>query len=213
MASENLPASELWAKTVDQVKHRVNNRSLWETLEKTVGITIEDGIFIVGLEARVYNEAGNLTTAEHKNAIEVAASQIAGQPLRIRVIEGETPADWVATKKRDERVAAMRETTYERRDKESAESQSWDALYDYAARSYSSLQMRQLPQSKARYLTDMLYVLSDAMNQLYPEQPDEHTQRLLARVIDKVAGSAEVPATLVALELERLRAWQKQSAG
>jgi hypothetical protein len=36
---------------------------------------------------------------------------------------------------------------------------------------------------------------------------------MLARVIEKVASNAEVPGSLVALELERLRAWQRQNAG
>jgi hypothetical protein len=51
------------------------------------------------------------------------------------------------------------------------------------------------------------------MNQLYPDQPDEATERLLARVLEKVGANADVPASLVALELERLRSWQRQSAG
>jgi hypothetical protein len=58
----------------------------------------------------------------------------------------------------------------------------------------------------------MLYALSDNMDRLMPEEPDEASERMLARVIDRVAGNAEVPATMVAMELERLRAWQKQNA-
>jgi hypothetical protein len=212
MPSENLSAPEIWAKTVDQVKHRVNNRSLWEALEKAVGITIEDGILIVGMRAGFFSEAGHMTTSEHKNAIERAASELAGQPLRMRIIEGEAFDDWLFTKKRDERVAASREATYERRDREESATQSWDGLYEHAARAYSATQFRQLPQSKARYLTDMLYVLSDALAQLGNDELDEQNQRLMARVIDRVAGNAEVPSTMVAMELERLRAWQKQSA-
>lgn len=210
MPAESLSAPDLWAKTVDMVKDRVNNRSLWETMEKTVGITIEDNTLIIGLDARLFNLAGHLNVSEHRNAIEQSVSQLAGRPMKVRVIEGTTLDDWVYTKKRDERVAAMRSATYEKRDRQEAEAQSWDSVYDYVSRAYSATPLRQLPQAKARYLTDMLYVISDAMERLYPEEPDENTERLLARVIDRVAHSAEVPPTLVALELERLRAWRKQ---
>jgi hypothetical protein len=212
-AAPNLSPAELWKKVEDRVKDRVNHRSLWEVMEKAVGIAIEGDTFIVGLNARNFNEAGHMNVSEHKNAIEQAASTFAGRPLKLRIIEGDTLADWVSTKQRDERVAAMRTATYERRDRDQAASQNWDTLYDYVSRAYSALPMRSLPQSKARYLTDMLYVIGDAMVQLYPENPDESADRMLARVIEKVASNAEVPGTLVALELERLRAWQRQNAG
>lgn len=206
MPAENLSAPELWAKTVPLVKDRVNHRSLWETLEKTVGITLEGDTLIIGLNPRFFNQAGHLTTSEHRNAIEAVISQLAGRPLRIRLIEGETLSDWKAVQDRDARVAAMREATYERRDRQEAEAQSWEGVYDYVARTYSSTPLRQLPQGKAHYLMDSLIYLRDAMEQIYPAHPDENTERLLARVIERIAQSADLPSTLVALELERLRA-------
>jgi len=213
MTAPEISPSELWKKTEGRVKDRINNRSLWEVLEKAVGLTIEDDVFIVGLNAHVFNEAGHINVSEHKNAVEQAASALAGRPLKVRVIEGDTMADWITTKQRDERVAKMKAVTYERRDHQEAVAQNWDTLYDYVSRAYSNLPMRSMPQSKSRYLTDMLYVLSDALAQLYSDNPDESTERMFARVVEKVASNAEVPSTLVALELDRLRAWQKQNAG
>jgi hypothetical protein len=213
MPAENLSAPQLWARIVQIVKDRVNNRSLWETMEQTVGIAVEEDTLIIGLNSSIFNKAGHLNVSEHRNAIEHAVAEAAGRPLKVRIIEGDTLADWAATKKRDARVAAMREATYERRDRQEAEAQNWDTLYEYAARAYSNTSLRQLPQAKARYLTDMLYALADAMDRLCPEEPDENTQRLAARVMERVAGNAGVPATLVALELERLRTWRKQNAG
>ncbi len=211
MSSGAVFLPDLWAKTVDLAKDRVNNRSFWEALEQAVPITVEDDTLVVGLNARQFNLAGHLTSADHKNAVEKVASQVAGRRLSLRVIEGDTLDDWNTTKKREARVATLRDATYERRDKEDAASQSWEALNDYIARAYSSMQLRSLPQVKARYLTDMLYVIADAMDQLYPEQPDETTERHLARTLEKVANATEVPATQIALEVERLRAWRRQS--
>jgi hypothetical protein len=205
MSAENLSAPEIWAKTVEQVKLRVNHRSLWETLEKTSGIAIEDGILIVGMNARNLNESGHMQTSEHRNAIETTASQLAGQPLRIRIIEGETPAEWEALKLRDAKVEAMRSASYQRKDKESGAAESWDAIYDQVAKAWSSLHGRQLPQVRSRYITQMVSSVAQAMDKMEPSETDEHSQRLIARVIDRIAGNVEVPSAMIALEIDRAR--------
>jgi hypothetical protein len=205
MSAENLSAKEIWAQTVEQVKLRVSHRSLWESLEKAVGIAIEDGTLIVGMNPRHLNEAGHMQTSEHQNAIETAASRLAGQPLKLRVIEGETAADWEAAKVRDAKVAAMRATTYDRRDRQSESAQTWDAVYDRVAKTWSSLHGRQLPQIRSRYLAEMAEAIAEAMERLQPQDSDEHTQRLIARVIDRVAGNIEAPSSLVAYEIDRIR--------
>ena len=213
MPTENTSVLEIWAKTVDQIKLKINNISFWEALEHTVPIALEGDVLVIGLPPTAGSDAGHFARAEHRNAIDTAISQFAGRKISFRLIDGHTPADWEATKVRDQRAAALREDTYEKRDVESAQTQNWDVLYEYAARAYSSVQFRQLPQGKARYLTDMLYVMSDAVTQLSLDPTDELANRQLARTIDRVAHNADVPPTLVALELERLRAWQKQSEG
>lgn len=211
MTASNPSPAQIWERAVDLVKDRVNRRSLWVALEKAVGIAVADDTFIIGLNPRFLSEAGHLRTAEHQIAIERAVREVAGQPLKVRLIEGDSLADWRAAQEADRRIAAMRESTYERRDRQEAEAQSWDALYEYVGRAYSSVPLRTLPQSRARYLTSMLYVLADALDTLYPETPDEATERQLARVIERVASNCEASATIVALELERLRAWRAQN--
>jgi hypothetical protein len=206
MSAENLSAPQLWAKTVEQVKLRVNHRSLWETLEKTVGIAFDDGTLIVGMNARNFNEAGHMQTSEHRNAIESTASALAGKPLRIRVIEGETPAEWAATQQRDARVAAMRSATYQKKDKESTSSQSWDSVYDLVSKTWSGLHGRQLPQIRSRYIKEMVSAVATAMDELQPSDSDEHAQRLIARVIDRIAGNVESPSAMIAYEIDRMRA-------
>jgi hypothetical protein len=212
MTDSTLNPSDLWIQTVNLVKDRVNHRSLWEAMEQAVGIAIEQDTFIVGLNPRFFNQAGHLNVSAHKNAIENAVKDLTGRPLKVRIIEGDTIDDWNYTKQRDARIAAMREATYQRKDREEAEAQSWDTLIEYVAREYSNTPLRQLPQSRARFLTRMLYVVSDAMDTLYSENPDEAVERHLARVIDRIANVTDTPATIVALELDRLRAWRQQSA-
>jgi hypothetical protein len=210
MSDTALSVDQIWVKTVDTVKDRVSSMSLWETLEKSHAITIEDGVLIVGLNSRDFNHAGHLNISENRNAIEKAASFHAGRPLTMRVIEGENHDDWVFTKKRDERVAALKVENYARQDKQSDEAQSWDALLDKIAKSFSATQNRSLPQTKARFLTEMLYLITDAMETLYPDDRDESTERHLARILEKVAGCTSIPAPMVSLEIDRLRAWKKR---
>jgi hypothetical protein len=211
MPPENLPAAQLWTRTANAVKLRVNHRSFWEAVEKAVGVTVDGETFVAGLDAYDMNHASHMQTTEHKRAIEEVLREIAGTPLKFRLIEGTSIEDWEITKQSDMRVAAMRETTYKREDRDRVENSSWEALLEYVNRTYQSTPRRQLPQVRARYLTDMLYVLCDAMDTLYPDDPDENTERLLGRVIERVANVVEVPPTMVALELDRLRCWQKQN--
>ena len=206
MSSENLSPGRIWGKTVEIVKDRVNNRALWEALEVSYGITIEDGVFIAGLPAHSFNQSGHINKSEHKNTIEKALTFVAGAPLSLRLIEGVTLADWQAAKERDAAIAKAKSASYDRRDREEATSQSWDTLADQIQRAYSATPLRQLPQVKARFAMEMLIRLNEAMTALYPENPDEITERQLAKVIDKIAGCADVPSAVIAFELARLRA-------
>ena len=211
MSTDTTQLYQIWGSAVDQIKHKINNISFWEALEHAIPVALEGDLLVIGLPPEAGADAGHFGRPEHRNAIETALSGIIGRKISFRLIDGYTLADWESTKKRDERVAALRDTTYEKRDVEAAQTQNWDVLYEYAARAYSTVQYRQLPQGKARYLTDMLYVMSDAVSQLALDVNDELGQRQLARTIDRVANNADIAPTLVALELERLRAWQKQS--
>ena len=60
----------------------------------------------------------------------------------------------------------------------------------------------------ARYANDALYLLVEAMDTVYPADPDEHAERQLARALDRIGASADIPASVIAFELERLRAWR-----
>lgn len=198
----------LWPRAVNLVKDKTTSRSFWQALEKTVALAVLDDTLIVGLNARYANEAGAINTSLHKTAILRALSEVNGRQLGFRLIEGDTEADWVMTQDRDARVAAMRAATYSRKDQAAADAQGWDGIYEQVARAWSAATLRALPQTKARYLSDMLYVLIDAIDQYSPEASDEATECHIARVIDRIATNSEVPATLVALEVERLRAWR-----
>ena len=203
-----------WLRTVELVKLKITNISFYEALEHSIPLAVDGETLVIGMQSQYGSEAGHFARVEYKAAVENAFEEVTGLTCKLRVVEGETVQDWEIIKQRDAKVAVARETTYVKRDIEAADSQNWDSLYEYAAKAFSATHSRQLPQNKSRYLTDMLYVLSDAMIQLNPDPEDDHTQRMIAKVIDRVAHNADVSGTIVALELERLLAWQRQqSAG
>ncbi len=199
----------LWANCVERLKDRINNRSFWEALERCHAITVESDFLILGLDAADFNFATHLQQVSNMHAITEVVQELFNQPLQIRLIEGTTLQDWEATKQRDTRVAAMKQSTATRQIRQDAALEGWDGLYEYIARLYMQTPLRGLPQGKARYANDALYTLAEAMDSLYPENPDEVVERSLARVLERISNASDIPATVLAFELERLRAWRK----
>lgn len=210
MNSASLPA--LWNQCVDLVKDRINSRSLWEALEMTRPVTIENETLIVGLDPTNYGRASTIQQGAFHNAIARAIEEVFRQPLEMKLIEGTALADWEYAKQRDARVAAMRQTTIEKRVSDDRQSDSWDGLYEQIARLYQQTPYRALPQGKARYANEALYHLVEAMDELYPSEPTEASERSLARVLDRIANASEIPAAVLAFELERLRAWRRSAS-
>ncbi len=205
MPDTALTPSELWQQTADKVKDRITHMTLWRTMEQSVGLVVEDDTLIVGVPSRIINQASYLQSPEHRNTIEKVLSRTAGRSMRLRVIEGDCIGDWENLKKREERVKAMRDAAYERCDRQSEQAQSWDEVVEGAARAWSACTLRALPQTKARYVRLMANYINEAISRLCPDGPDEAEERLIAKAIDRVATNADVSATVVALELERLQ--------
>lgn len=205
MAQVDLKA--LWDKVVDRVKLKVIHPTLWRTLEIAVPVTIENGELIIGFAPGDFHLSGHMTSSEHRNAIETALRELGGVQLTIRVIEGTTMQDWAAVKAKDERLKALKDEAYKKRQAESAVSKSWEGLLEQVGRMYANMPLRTLPQFRARYIERALAVISETMDVLMPEEGpvDELAERSLARIIDRVGTLAEVPSALIALELKRFR--------
>lgn len=209
MSAASLPV--LWANCVEVLKDRVNNRSFWEALEATRPITVEGNTLIIGLDTPNFNRASHLQQISNMTAIQAVVRERFNHPLQVRLIEGTTLADWETTKERDARVAAMHQATTARRTVETEQTDNWEALYEYIGRLYAQTPNRSLPQTKARYANEALYTLVEAMDTLYPDDPDEATERNLARVLERIGVASDIPAPVLAFELERLRAWRKSA--
>lgn len=200
-------ARDIWARGVDRMKDKIVLPSMWEALDHAVPITIENGEFVVGLPSQRFSLSGHLRNPGYRRTIEVILSELAGEELQLRIIEGTTLADWERTKHREAIAAASREQEYVQRRKQEEVEQSWDVLYERVVRAYSEQPYRQLPQGKAQYLQKSLQMVLETMRELYPQngEADDLTERNLARVIDRIANNIGAPPALVAYELFRLR--------
>jgi hypothetical protein len=211
MNAASLPV--LWANCVDRLKDRINNRSFWEALEATHAIAIEDDSLIIGIDGENFNRSTHILQVSTLNTVHRAIEEVFNRPLQLKLIEGVSFADWEAYKVREARVAASKQAAPETfSTAPTAASNTWDAVYEQLSRLFSQASHRSLPQGKARYANEALYLLVEAMDTIYPDDPDEHSERNLARAIDRIAASADIPPSVIAFELERLRAWRKASA-
>ena len=198
----------LWANCVERLKDRSTSQPFWEALENCKPITLEDGVLILGLSVSKSNLMGYLQQSANQHIMREVTQELFNQNLVVRVIEGDTADDWSLVKARELRVAAIRSDDGKSRMVSDRQAEGWDGLYEQIARLYAQSPMRAMPQGKARYANEALYVVSEAMDNLYGAQPDEIAERGLARVLERIANASDIPASVLAFELERLRAWR-----
>lgn len=211
MANPSL--ASYWATCVDTIKDRVNNRSLWSALEQTVAITLEEGLLVLGLAPENSGSASVIQHSATMHAVNNIVNEVFGQRLQLKIIEGSTLADWELYKEQDAQLQEIRKAALApKTTTPSASSGSWEAVYEQMARLFAQTPYRALPQGKARYANEALYILMDAMETLYPTPPDDSAERSLARVLERIANTSEIPSSVLAFELERLRAWRTSSA-
>jgi hypothetical protein len=209
MNAASLPV--LWANCVERLKDRVNNRSFWEALEATHAITIENDTLIIGMDAENLTGATHIQQTSTLNTVHRTIEEIFGKRLQLRIIEGTTLADWEAAKERDAKILAMKQAPVETQPVASAPSDSWEAVYEQLGRLYAQAQHRSLPQGKARYANEALYLLVEAMDSIYKDTGDDASERSLGRALDRISANTEIPASVLAFDMERLRAWRMAS--
>lgn len=197
----------IWFRVVDEVKNRVIHPTLWKALEAGVPVTVDEGEFVVGFPMGTFHLSSHLNSLDHKNIIEATIAKHTGERLSLRIIDGSTLEDWQAVKVKEAHARALREAAARRRSDEKGSVRVWETVLEQVGRKYATMQNRQFAQSRALYITEAVGMVSDAMDRYIPEgeEPDELTQRAVARILEKVAALVEVPSTLVGLELLRLR--------
>jgi hypothetical protein len=175
-------------------------------MEIATPLAAEAGMFVVGSAPKDASKMVQIMATEHRLIIEKLLAELSGLDLKLRVIEGDTAADWQNAQARDRAAEELEASRRQRRTGPSHRAMSWDAVLERLSRMYSEMEYRQFPQNQARYVLECAQVIKEAIQVMEPEWQgtQELWERSLSRAIDKVGTLANVPPAMVALELAHM---------
>jgi len=203
-------ARAIWAEAIERIKDKTSKPTFWRALERSQGVAIEGDVFVIGFASPDYPQAGHLRSSENRIVIERVLSEMLGRTMTIKLIEGKTLADYEYVKKQEAAAEAAHAARQRQKYEERRMDLIWEEIADQVTRMYASLgKMRSFPQVRAKYLADAFKVISDAMDEIYPDEPDELTERAAARVFEKLAVLVDAHPTVLAYELFRFRESRK----
>jgi hypothetical protein len=197
---------EFWRRATSIIKSRIIQPTMWRALEQMTPLIVEEDMLVLAVSTGMTYQASQLTSSDRRNAVENVLSELLGRRMSFRIIEGDSLEDWEHVKQRETLSRASQDRQKVTQDRERVLEHSWESVSEEVYRIYSRIPLKQLPQQRAAFLLQVLPVLAEGRARLF--QGDnakmEANQRGLARVIDRVATLADVPATWVALEVLRL---------
>jgi hypothetical protein len=197
---------QIWLQAAERVKDRVIAPTLYRAVELGHGITIEDGLFVLGFSGADMPMAGHLRSSQHLAIVEQSISEIVGTRLRLKIIEGTTMEDYLAQKRLQQSRDTAQVFVDEQRAKDRAVSQEWETVTEQITRAYAKMQQRQFAQIRGKFLMWAFETINDAVNKFnYTDESDDVHKRALARLFEKLATIMEVSSTMLAYEFLRLR--------
>src|SRR3712207_2519656 len=105
--SRQVDLNALWRYVTDRVKAQVTLPGLWRAMEAARPITIEADELVLGYGVSESHQRGLLMDNQHRNLIEQILESATHHRLRVRLIEGETAADWEAAKRLQAEAARL----------------------------------------------------------------------------------------------------------
>lgn len=194
-----LDAAQVWAQSLPEVRKGVTGVGIWAALNSAKPVAFEDGTLVLGLAPKDGELAGHLRMPQTKRLIEQVVSRTMGTPTAVRLIEGCEPSDWERAKRRDIEAKRLEEQHQQRLLTESAAKVGWETVYEQLGRRYAAVPNKSLPQNRARFYAEALDLLAEARR--HHAERDEPTERNFARCIERVAQYAEIPSTIVAIDV------------
>ncbi|MGV3720226.1 MAG: hypothetical protein ACO1SX_04880, partial [Actinomycetota bacterium] len=171
MSTPQIDLNALWKYVTDQVKSRTTQPSLWRSMEGARPLTIEDEELILGYQAELSMQAGLMMDVQNKNLIEQVIESATRKRLRIRVIDGETLADWEAYKQQQVEAKRLQEQARLQYQQQMKSGVSWDAVAEQLVRKYSNTPNRTLSSVQGRYLDEAVETLAEAYGRLMGDSP------------------------------------------
>ena len=199
-------AQEIWLQAAERVKDKVIAPTLYRALESGVGLTMEGDYFVLGFSNADLPMAGHIRSSQNLPIVEQSLSEVTGKRVRLRVVEGTSLQAYEDWKRMQAAAEASRTVLTDRREMERRVEQTWEEVAEKISRNYARLQLRQLAQTRGKYIVQAFEIINEAVKQLnYSDESDEINKRSLARVFERLATVVEVPSSMLAYEFFRLR--------
>jgi len=183
------------------------NMVVYDAINAAVPITIDGNVLILGISNEQLHQKGLLDTPDQRNVIEATLSQLFKREFTYEVIAGTTLDDYRLVKERRAQAAEVAQRKASEEIQKRGVRRSIDAVTGEIQQRYSRVEYRQFPQHQARFLRDCLPLLVSTLDELEEsgQAGSDEVERQLARLYDKLSVWTNMPAAVIALEVERLR--------
>jgi hypothetical protein len=192
-------AAEIWSQALPRVKKGVTGKGVWSALNSCKAVALEDGVFVIGLAYEQSNLEGHLKAPQTFRLIEKTVTELLGEKVTVRIIQGTDRSDWESAQRREQEAQRIEKEVHQKHQAKLEARSPWDTVYEMLGRNYAALENKSLAQTRAKYLAQSIKGLAEA-RKANPAR-DEQTERSYARCIDRVAQYCEVPGAIIALRV------------
>ena len=205
---------KIWREATDVVLLRSDRFGpLNQAMQAAIPLTLDEEMLVMTMPGSERHLSGHMETAANRNSIVNALEFVSGQRLNFRMIDGTSVEDWERLKGGEAKARQSAKQARETRSTAGARASGrvgegpWDELIQRIHRQYQQIPKRQDPQAKARYLREALSWIASTDEELrYQDNFDEDShERALARAIERLGSVLDLPAMLVALQLENMK--------
>jgi hypothetical protein len=191
--------AEVWKASLPHVLNNVTGRGVWTALNAAVPVTLEEGVFVLGIPRNDSALGAHLRMPATSQMIEKMVGTRLGHQVRLRVIDGTGSEDWDLVKRRDVERRRLQEAELTKMKAELQAKTSWDGIYEQLSRRFAAISNRSLPQNRARFFEEAIGIIVEARKS--QETFDDLGERNFARCLERVAQYTELPSVIVAKEV------------
>ena len=216
---------KIWKEASDVVLLRSDRFGpLNQAMQATLPIGLDEHMLVLTIPGSERHLAGHMDTAANHNSILNALELVYGEQLEFRLIDGSTMQDWEELKGAETRAKAASRMAHDRGaagpSRPGAADQpapaptpmkaidaAWDDLIQRMHRQYQELPKRQYPQSKARFVRDIVGWIARTEEDLkYAADANEDAiDRGVARCVERLGATIDMPAVMIALLLDNFK--------
>lgn len=215
-ASE-IDVNRLWQWVTTRVKAQTNSPGLWRSMEAAHPIVVEGNLVVLGFGPEQSHMRGLLLDNRHQRMIEQVMETGTRKKYQLRIIDGETLADWESFKSHAEEVQRLAQASRAPKTTapsagaapgatDSSDTGTWEDIGEKLVRKIGTIPTRAMPSVQGRLLLEAVDTLAAAHPRLMPETPSEQDERALSRIMDRLAERLGTPASTISYLLyARLR--------